>query len=367
MQAARFPTLGTTRTGERSLRATRGLSFSQRDWRKVYCGSHLRCTKGAGHDSESPRGVCRHPHAITPSHVRRSTGSVVRGVGLRWDVPGVHATWWRCRNQPSWRTAGSAAAQYQQTGEPTVEAVVKFLDRWSPENWTPDRFDPADILAYRVGGVIPSDLARVQAFWASECAREHNPVMTCLVTGKAGPVVRRMPINVKGLRAIGGQSTGTSLVSANRRPFTSYGLQESLTSPISMEAGERFGKALNHLLASERSRIYIGPTVYVFWTREESEFDPLSFLSHPDAQSVQRLLDSPRSGLQQHGVRPNDFYVLALSASGGRAVVRDWLETTVPDVQDNLKRWFTAQRIVDARGETSYPMGVYSLAASTYR
>jgi len=255
----------------------------------------------------------------------------------------------------------------ERTGEPTVEAVVKFLDRWSPENWTPDSFDPADTLAYRVGGVIPSDLARVQAFWASECARENNPVMTCLVTGEAGPVVRRMPINVKGLTTIGGQSTGTSLVSANRRPFTSYGLQDSLTSPISMEAGERFGKALNHLLASERSRIYIGPTVYVFWTREESEFDPLSFLSHPDAQSVQRLLDSPRSGLQQHGVRPNDFYVLALSASGGRAVVRDWLETTVPEVQDNLKRWFTAQRIVDARGETSYPMGVYSLAASAYR
>jgi CRISPR-associated protein Csd1 len=68
----------------------------------------------------------------------------------------------------------------------------------------------------------------------------------------------------------------------------SYGLDNSLTSPISKDAGERFGKALNHLLASEKSRIYIGPTAYIFWTREESGFDPLTFLARPDPQSVKK-------------------------------------------------------------------------------
>lgn len=256
----------------------------------------------------------------------------------------------------------------EKTGEPSVEAVVNFLENWSSEEADlPEGFDPADNLTFRVGNVIPTDLARVQAFWAAESGGKDSPIMTCLVTGEVGPVAQRMPVKVKGLTGIGGQAAGTSLVSANASAFESYGLDNSLTSPISRDAGERFGKALNYLLSSERSRIYIGPTVYVFWTREESEFDFASYLRQPDPQSVKRLLDSPRIGQKQYGVRPNDFYVLALSASGGRAVVRDWLETTVPRAEENLKRWFAAQRIVSARGETADPMGIYALAASAYR
>ena len=257
----------------------------------------------------------------------------------------------------------------EKTGEPSVEAVASFLEKWSLEDTAllPEGFDPTDNLAFRVGSVIPTDLARVQAFWASESGGEDNSLMTCLVTGEVGPVVQRMPEKVKGLTGIGGQASGTSLVSANARAFESYGLDNSLTSPISRDAGERFGKALNHLLADKSSRIYIGPTVYAFWTREESSFDPLSYLSSPDPQSVRGLLDSPRTGSKVYGVRPNDFYVLVLSASGGRAVVRDWLETTVPEAQENLKWWFAAQRIVSTYGEATDPMGVYPLAASAYR
>lgn len=256
----------------------------------------------------------------------------------------------------------------EKTGEPSVKSVAVFLQKWSPEDANlPEDFDPADNLTFRVGSSIPTDLARVQAFWASETGGGDSLVMTCLVTGSVGPVAQRMPVKVKGLTGIGGQASGTSLVSANAGAFESYGLDNSLTSPISRDAGERFGKALNHLLASERSRIYIGPTAYVFWTRKESGFDLMSYVRQPDPQTVKRLFDSPRTGQTQHGVRPNDFYVLALSASGGRAVVRDWLETTVPRAEENLRRWFTAQRIVNARGEPANPTGVYPLAASAYR
>jgi CRISPR-associated protein Csd1 len=306
------------------------------------------------------------PHIGRSSGVRpkllADTGEYVLGVGRPNAKPK--------RVEQSHREFTNLARRCaEKTGEPSVKAVVGFLEGWSREDTDllPEGFDPAVNLTFRVGSVIPVDLARVQAFWASETGGGDNPVMTCLVTGEVGPVAQRMPVKVKGLTGIGGQAAGTSLVSANASAFESYGLENSLTSPISRDAGERFGKALNHLLASERSRIYIGPTAYAFWTREESEFDPLAFLSRPDSQSVKRLLDSPRTGQRQHGVRPNDFYVLALSASGGRAVVRDWLETTVPLAEANLGRWFAAQRIVNARGETADPMGVYPLAASAYR
>jgi CRISPR-associated protein Csd1 len=48
-------------------------------------------------------------------------------------------------------------------------------------------------------------------------------------------------------------------------------------------------------------------------------------------------------------------------------VVRDWLETTVPEVKRNLGNWFAAQRIVAPDGEDSKPCGVYKLAACAYR
>ncbi len=329
-------------------------------------GSFLQFTPRGGDTKANQRGE----PLIVPTVVRAAgikpklladNGEYVLGVGR----PGAKADKVAERHRRFTELVRLCA---ERTGESSVESVAAFLEGWLPEDADlPDGFDPADNLTFRVGGVIPTDLARVQAFWATETGGGDNLVMTCLVTGAVGPVAQRMPVKVKGLTGIGGQASGTSLVSANASAFESYGLDNSLTSPISRDAGERFGKALNHLLASERSRIYIGPTAYVFWTREESDFDFANYVRQPDPQSVQRLLDSPRTGQRQHGVRPNDFYVLALSASGGRAVVRDWLETTVPRAEENLRWWFAAQKIVSTRGEPADPMGVYPLAASAYR
>lgn len=256
----------------------------------------------------------------------------------------------------------------EATREPTVEAVLNFLDDWNPDIDAvrlPGQFDPGDNLTFRVGGVRPVDKASVKAFWADYTANEDAPVMTCLVTGRDGPVASRLPVKIK--RIPDGQSSGTSLVSADKSAFYSYNLKNSLTSPISRDAGEKFGKALNHLLADEKSRLFIGPSAYVFWTREKTGFDFASFLSRPESEDVKLLLQSPVSGKERSGIEGDDFYALALSASGGRAVVRDWLETTVPEAQENLKRWFQAQRMVNSQGEPGDPLGLFPLAAGAYR
>jgi CRISPR-associated protein Csd1 len=254
------------------------------------------------------------------------------------------------------------------TREPSVEAVVRFLERWSPGSvdLLPEDFDAGDTLTFEVDGVRPAvELASVQHFWAEYTADEENPVMTCLVTGKEGPVEVRLPVKIKGVP--GGQTSGTALVSANEAPFTSYGLKNSLTSPISREAGERFGRALNELISKRDSRMYIGPLVYVFWTREETGFDYLEMMERPNPQAVRNLLKSPFTAREAHGMQANDFYALSLSASGGRSVVRDWLETTVSEAEANLRRWFRAQEIVDAYGEPADPLGLYPLAATAFR
>lgn len=262
----------------------------------------------------------------------------------------------------------------EAAGSDELGAVVTFLERWDAGEFREEvegreDFDPQDDLTFRVGGVYPVDLPEVRAFWASETSGKDAPELECLVTGKVGPVEKRLPVKVKGLTRIGGQSAGTSLVSANAPAFESYGLENSLTSPISRDAGERFGKALNELLAGEKSRVFIGNVVYVFWTREPVEFDIGMFMERPDPERVKRLFESARSGRRDDaGVGANRFYALALSASGGRAVVRDWLETTVPRAEANLRRWFTAQEMVDYDGSgEGAPLSVFRMAASAYR
>ena len=157
-------------------------------------------------------------------------------------------------------------------------------------------------------------------------------------------------------------------MSANAPPFTSYGLSNSLTSPISREAGEGFAKALNHLIATEDSRLYMGPIVYVFWTQEPSEHDLWNCLKTDQPEEVKNLYKSALTGDRIYD-QPNRFYALALSASGGRAVVRDWIESNIPDAMQNLVRWFEAQEIVNPYGEFGEKryLSIRKLSDSLYR
>lgn len=259
----------------------------------------------------------------------------------------------------------------EETEEESVRAVARFLAGWEPERGR-DRLredfkmredlNPGDTLAFEVDGVFPVDLESVQAFWARYTMDEDSMTGTCLVTGLEGPVVARLPVKIKGVPD--GQTAGTSLVSANAEAFTSYGLKNSLTSPISRLAGERFGKALNHLISQQDSRTYVGSMVYVFWTRNETEYDWTGFVEQPKPEAVKLLFESVRSGQRPPEVDPNLFYALALSASGGRAVVRDWMERPVWEVQKNLVRWLEAQEVTNPYAD-DYFFGVRALARAT--
>lgn len=103
-----------------------------------------------------------------------------------------------------------------------VSAVLAFLERWDAGEFREgveglEDFDPQYDLTFRVGGVYPVDLHDVRAFWAAETSGRDSPNLECLVTGVVGPVENRLPVKVKGLTRIGGQSSGTSLVSSTLR------------------------------------------------------------------------------------------------------------------------------------------------------
>lgn len=257
------------------------------------------------------------------------------------------------------------------TGNPVVQAIHRFLQNEPLAHLhLAEDFDRGESITFRVDGQFAVDLPAVQAFWASENDPDADPkrpapTMQCIVCGERRPVLRRLQAKVKGIP--GGQTSGTAIISANAAAFESYGLEESLIAPTCARCGERFTLAINDLLADRAKHIVLGNAALVFWTREQHPFSLRHFLDDPQPAEVAELVESVRRGGAMPAIDCTSFYAAILSASGGRAVVRDWIDTTVSEVKRHLAHWFRRQRIVGNWGEEPRPLGIYALSAATVR
>ncbi|MCF6154246.1 MAG: type I-C CRISPR-associated protein Cas8c/Csd1 [Candidatus Brocadia sp.] len=251
------------------------------------------------------------------------------------------------------------------TNESTIYSILKFYEHTNcAELILKEDFDPSQNLTFRINGILPIDLPSIQKFWSGYTGEETNSkdgdvrgkdIMQCLICGEEKPAIRRLPFKIK--RIPGGQTAGTAMISANSPAFESYGLEESLIAPTCQECGERFSKAANSLLEGENTHITAGKLVYIFWTKEETGFSFASILSKPEPGEVKMLVKSVFSGKKAAvEIDSTPFYATAFSASGARVAVRDWLETTVSNAQENLARWFKLQQIVDVyTGDETLP------------
>jgi CRISPR-associated protein Csd1 len=260
----------------------------------------------------------------------------------------------------------------QDTGHPAVGAVARFYDGYRLLDLKlPEDFQADQALTFRVDGTVLIDLEEVRLYWA-RTAGDSEPAGAagtsceeCLVCGRLGPLLPNVPFKIKPIPD--GQTSGMALVSTNAPAFESYGLDGVSCAPICPRCGEQFSKVANALIQGDHTHLRVGPLVYLFWTRDES-WSPASILSNPEPEEVRALLASAFGG-DRSALRtdPAPFYATALSASGGRVVVRDWLETTVPRARDNLARYFALQQLVDRDGGEGRPYGLYALAAATVR
>ena len=260
------------------------------------------------------------------------------------------------------------------TQEPAVLAVRRFYECGGAEQldldigWDNKLKVTFEVVLDNGTRCRPIDLPSVQQFWLSEKLPQPDADGQCIVCGNRKPILGRLEGKIKGIR--GGQSSGTSLISANSAAFESYGLEASKNSPTCRECGEAFTRAANDLLVDEQSRLVVGNTTFIFWTRGNQPFDIVRFLQQPDASEVKALLESVHRGQLVGLTDETAFYAAALSASNARAVVRDWIDTTVGAVAKNISHWFALQRIVNPRpedptGENPRPLGLFALAAST--
>jgi len=242
----------------------------------------------------------------------------------------------------------------EATKEPSVEAVLSFLTsgRVPDDHYTGD-FKHGDRFVFRVVDTIPTELSRVQGFWArklEEQATAGAPVMQCLVTGETRPIPRVLPGSIKGLKAIGGEAAGCSLLSAKNASTHHYGREGAHNFPVSWEASERIYSVLNALVAAhKKNSIRVGDMIFVFWAKEADTSFFVTLDSPPRPEQLADLLRSPFTGREIHGIEGDEFYVVALGAVKKRANIRDYFEAPVVRAKANLWRWFDAQRRVGER------------------
>ena len=202
----------------------------------------------------------------------------------------------------------------------------------------------------------------VRDYWISLRRKEQGRLENkqCLVTGGAGPAAELFP-TIK--QVPGGTTSGVALVSFNAPAYESHGWSQNENAPISSAAAEGIGDALKRLLYSSypdpgdpettlpRRNLRIGGSnVICYWSPDpggDALCDEFGDAIEADPSQVERLYKSVfkgrESSLDDH---PSAFYVLTVSGSQGRAVIRDWIESTVEAVSKNLVSHFNDIHIV---------------------
>jgi CRISPR-associated protein Csd1 len=189
----------------------------------------------------------------------------------------------------------------------------------------------------------------------------------CQITGKASPI----PSSHPAFSLRGGLPQGVRIVSNDKPAFQSYCLEGAENSSIGTEGAEGYTRALSWLLKRPGSNVSIGDTTFIFWSKQVSDSDDVGFFfDQPTEDSVKSLLLAAHSGKQlsvREGVERN-FFCLALSANAARAVVRNYIELTLPQARANLAKWFADLSIIDPWQETEVSaFSVYMLTQGTVR
>lgn len=179
----------------------------------------------------------------------------------------------------------------------------------------------------------------------------------CLITGEEIEPAATHP-KIEGLSDVGGSGMGTVLVGFDKDAFTSYGLKKSMNAPMSEETANAYRSALNHLIKNSAGRL-AGVKV-VHWYKEKivsKTEDPLEMLLMESEEQMEReakrradeLLAAIRTG-RRPDLASNRYFSMTLSGSGGRVMVRDWMEGAFEDLVENVKSWFDDLSIVHRDG-----------------
>ncbi len=247
----------------------------------------------------------------------------------------------------------AAAGECPNDG-PIARATLTFLNQ--PDaleklhaSLTEQKAKPNDNITFRVSGNTLLQSEELKQFWRRRRAADRPQAAGrkrfCLATGELTESVTTTE-KIKGVP--GGLAVGTNLISFDKASFTSFGLQQGENASISAATELKVRSALNDLVQRGFRQTEI---VHLHWTREKEDLDPFDLVETADEQEVRNLLEAPRTGQPQHALDARKYYAMSLSGNGGRIIVRDWLESTVPEVEQNVRQWFEDLSVVRPGGD----------------
>lgn len=180
----------------------------------------------------------------------------------------------------------------------------------------------------------------------------------CSICGKSDYRVRNLSTHGTIDGVIPRNPLGNYLISYEGDAFSSYDLDGNDNSLVCTHCAKAYVEAMNWLLAP-RSWIPTGKknkkrpdyknrkdisddTQVVFWLRNAVEPSFLDILDNPTEESIHSLFDSVYSGSKTSATKldADTFYSLTLRGAAARIAIRDWIETSLDNLQSNLVRWF---------------------------
>lgn len=294
----------------------------------------------------------------------------------------------------------------KMTNDGQVKGIHDFLQRCSP--FIPES-KAGDLCAFQFEQQPwPTDSEKVQSFWSEYVAKRlSEDEQQCVICRQTNPITRILPFKatlVKGADPV-------QLCSFNLDAFQSLGKtsveveegegdnkkkkrRAGANAAICYSCASTAGQVLQHLVKLDKNkkdeektsgrhaavlardqRQALGNQIAIFWTKEPielqakdelkidfedlakipiNEFDKMPEDAPPvKAGQIRDWLEAPFVGSKDLATLPtNRFYFAILSPNKSRLVVREWLETDIEPVRENIKRYISALRIVhpDGRG-----------------
>jgi len=238
-----------------------------------------------------------------------------------------------------------------------------------------------DLFTFAVNGdVLINDDDIVRPYWRKIHADEITesirtaPKGFCIITGKTNaPIARTHTPMVTGLPKPA-KGTGAGLVGFEGDSFCSYGFKQSLNAPVSIEASRSYLAAIQYLSKQQDHWLAIGPAWLCFWAVETEEVSSYfaRFLKRPDSKTVREFMATPWTGLEHPPNKLERFIAVTFSAAGPRIVVKDWLQITVQEAEENFKNWFNDLDIIaygwnDNSQDERISLSIEHLACTTIR
>lgn len=212
--------------------------------------------------------------------------------------------------------------------------------------------------------------AAVQEWWRRFFERDFEAQQQgeyrglCQVTGEWAAIGTSVKSKIGGLIPIGCRADAylvTGLPAAD-----SYNLSGAQAGMVSAKGIDGLTRGLNALIGNDfhgmTTSQRVGGVMFLFWTRQPTDAGLMN-LFEPEPAQVSALLDSVAKGRESQTVDDaNAFYLLTLSGNAARVVVRDYLETPLPTVRENLAQWFRDLRIADlSKDGQGRPTSVFPL------